>query len=83
MDSVGFISSLGGLFGLFLGFSLISFIELFYWIIIKLPRRLTKYVKELVFLSPIYFHFILLVAHSATQYKGLSVCVSFCPSVAH
>ena len=37
---IEFISSLGGLFGLCLGFSLISFFEIIYWTIIALSRCL-------------------------------------------
>ena len=33
MGPVDFIASLGGLFGLFLGFSIVSFVEIFYWIV--------------------------------------------------
>ena len=33
-----FISNVGGVFGLFLGFSLISFAEIFYWFLVKIPR---------------------------------------------
>ena len=32
MNPVDFVASLGGLFGLCLGFSIISFIEIIYWI---------------------------------------------------
>ena len=35
-----FISNLGGLFGLFLGFSLVSFLEIVYWFFIKIPRSI-------------------------------------------
>ena len=31
MGPVDFIASLGGLFGLFLGFSIVSFVEIIYW----------------------------------------------------
>ena len=33
MGPVDFVASLGGLFGLCLGFSIISFIEIIYWIL--------------------------------------------------
>ena len=39
MTIINFISSLGGVFGLFLGFSLISFIEIIYWFCVVLVRR--------------------------------------------
>ena len=39
MTIIDFISSLGGVFGLFLGFSLISFVEIIYWFCIVLVRR--------------------------------------------
>ena len=35
MTTSDFISNMGGLFGLFLGCSFISFFELFYWLVIK------------------------------------------------
>ena len=37
-----FISSVGGLFGLCLGFSLISFFELLYWFLVQSGRRWKK-----------------------------------------
>ena len=40
MGPIEFISSLGGLFGLCLGFSFISFFEIIYWAIIALSRCL-------------------------------------------
>jgi len=40
------ISSLGGIFSLFLGFSLVSFIEIFYWFIIKLSRAALNQPKK-------------------------------------
>ena len=47
MTNVDFISTLGGLFGLCLGFSFISFIEIFYWAIIRFSRNLkSKKVEE-------------------------------------
>ena len=39
MTIIDFISSLGGVFGLFLGFSLISFVEIIYWFCVVLVRR--------------------------------------------
>jgi hypothetical protein len=39
---VDFISSLGGLFGLCLGFSIISFLELLYWGVVRLGRSLAE-----------------------------------------
>ena len=39
MGPIDFVSQLGGLFGLCLGFSLISFIELFYWFSVRLIRN--------------------------------------------
>ena len=39
MTLIDFVSSLGGLFGLFLGFSLLSFVEILYWFIVVLGRR--------------------------------------------
>ena len=35
MGPVDFISSLGGLFGLFLGFSIVSFVEIIYWLVVR------------------------------------------------
>ena len=40
MTEIDFISALGGVFGLFLGFSLISFVEIIYWFCVVLTRRL-------------------------------------------
>ena len=40
MTEIDFISSLGGVFGLFLGFSLMSFVEIVYWFFVVLSRRL-------------------------------------------
>ena len=45
MGPVDFIASLGGLFGLFLGFSIVSFIELFYWIVIRMSRNTLRKTK--------------------------------------
>lgn len=42
MTAIDFISSVGGLFGLCLGFSLISFFEILYWFIIRLGRNLLR-----------------------------------------
>ena len=39
MTAIDFISSLGGVFGLFLGFSLISFAEILYWFFV-IPVRI-------------------------------------------
>ena len=39
MTIIDFISSLGGLFGLFLGFSLMSFVEIIYWFGVVMARR--------------------------------------------
>ena len=40
MTMIDFISQMGGLLGLFLGFSLISGIEIVYWFSVKLFMRL-------------------------------------------
>ena len=40
MTPLDFISQMGGLLGLFLGFSLISGIEIIYWFTVKLANRL-------------------------------------------
>ena len=40
MTAIDFISSLGGLFGLFLGFSLLSFVEIIYWFIVVFGRQI-------------------------------------------
>ena len=48
MRLIDFVSQIGGLFGLCLGFSIISFIELFYWISIRLCRNLVRYSKDFV-----------------------------------
>ena len=42
MTIIDFISSLGGVFGLFLGFSLISFVEIIYWFCVVLVRRVVQ-----------------------------------------
>ena len=40
MGPVDFIASLGGLFGLFLGFSIVSFVEIIYWIVVRGSRSM-------------------------------------------
>ena len=40
----GFLSTVGGFFSLFLGFSLISFIEIFFWFTIKLSRNYSLFI---------------------------------------
>ena len=40
MGPVDFIASLGGLFGLCLGFSIISFMEIIYWVFTGLCRAI-------------------------------------------
>ena len=40
MGPVDFIASLEGLFGLFLGFSIVSFVEIFYWILVRGSRNM-------------------------------------------
>ena len=42
MGPVEFVSSLGGLFGLFIGFSIISFFEIIYWAFVRLGRNLIQ-----------------------------------------
>ena len=42
MGPVDFVASLGGLFGLCLGFSIISFVEILYWFTIVLCRNVAK-----------------------------------------
>ena len=42
MTVVDFLSNMGGLFGLCLGFSIISFVEVFYWLLIKPIKDLGK-----------------------------------------
>ena len=42
MGPVEFVSSLGGLFGLFLGFSIISFLEIIYWATVQLARNVVS-----------------------------------------
>ena len=43
MTNIGFISSVGGLFGLCLGFSFVSVFEILYWGIIVLTRNMLRY----------------------------------------
>ena len=43
MSPIEFLSSLGGLFGLCLGFSIASFFEIIYWFTIVLSRLLLKF----------------------------------------
>ena len=40
MGPVEFVSSLGGLFGLFLGFSVVSFLEIVYWATVRMCRNI-------------------------------------------
>ena len=40
MTLIDFISQIGGLLGLFLGFSLISAIEIVYWLTLRLGQKL-------------------------------------------
>ena len=40
MTIIDFISAVGGLFGLCLGFSFVSFFEILYWSIVQLTRKL-------------------------------------------
>ena len=42
MSLVDYISSVGGLFGLFLGFSLLSFMEIFYWLGLNFIRNVYR-----------------------------------------
>ena len=39
MDLLDYISQIGGLLGLFIGFSVISALEIFYWITFRLVRN--------------------------------------------
>ena len=41
MTIVGFISQVGGVLGLFLGFSLVSIVELIYWFLFRLIYNIT------------------------------------------
>tara|TARA_A100001015_G_C14956626_1_gene699063 strand:- start:913 stop:1173 length:261 start_codon:yes stop_codon:yes gene_type:complete len=45
MGPVDFIASLGGLFGLCLGFSVISFIEILYWVVVRMSRNILRRTK--------------------------------------
>ena len=38
MTFFDFVAMIGGTFGLCLGFSLVSFVEIIYWLAIKIPR---------------------------------------------
>ena len=40
MGPVEFVSSLGGLFGLFLGFRAVSFLQIVYWATVRMGRNL-------------------------------------------
>ena len=42
MGPVDFIASLGGLFGLFLGFSIVSFVEIIYWMVVRGSRSMMQ-----------------------------------------
>ena len=42
MTTVDFISSVGGLLGLFLGFSAISLFELVYWFVFKTIKKIKQ-----------------------------------------
>ena len=42
MTTVGYISQLGGLLGLFIGFSFISGIELIYWLTIRFGKNMKQ-----------------------------------------
>ena len=46
MGPVDFIASLGGLFGLCLGFSIVSFIEIVYWAVTGLTRNMFPRKKQ-------------------------------------
>ena len=39
MGPVDFVASLGGLFGLCLGFSIISFLEIIYWLLVGIYKN--------------------------------------------
>ena len=51
MGPIEFISSLGGLFGLCLGFSFISFFEIIYWATIALSRCMLECLNIIWFLT--------------------------------
>ena len=40
MTFLDFITMIGGTFGLCLGFSLVSFVEIVYWVVIKMTRNI-------------------------------------------
>ena len=40
MTEIDFLSNVGGLFGFCLGISIISFVEVFYWLIIRMAKNL-------------------------------------------
>ena len=46
MGPVDFIASLGGLFGLCLGFRIVSFIEIIYWAVTGLTRNIVLSKKQ-------------------------------------
>ena len=45
MTYLDLIAGLGGMFGLFLGFSIISFLEILYWVTARLLRNITRYLN--------------------------------------
>ena len=47
MSKIDFISAVGGLFGLCLGFSFVSFFEVLYWFTLVLARNLCRYLQSL------------------------------------
>ena len=46
MTSIDYISQIGGLLGLAIGFSFVSFMEIIYWIFFRLGMTWAKYDKE-------------------------------------
>ena len=42
MTWVGYLSQVGGLLGFYIGFSLVSAVELLYWFIVKMARTFGK-----------------------------------------
>ena len=42
MGPVELVASLGGIFGLFLGFSIVSFVEILYWVVVKASRNMLR-----------------------------------------
>ena len=42
MGPVELVASLGGIFGLFLGFGIVSFIEILYWVVVKASRNMLR-----------------------------------------